>query len=559
MYIFKNAMRSIVRSKGRNILIGIIVLVIAVSACIGLSIRQAANSVREQTLDSMTVTAQISFDRSSIMKEMQENAGEGGQREFNKSDFSKMMGNQDSLTLEEMETYAKAQSVQSFYYTMTATVNGAAGFEAVSESSGSDSGNSENSSSTSSTSENKNNASSQQENTGAPSIPGGENGGMPGGKDGVGRWGAQGDFTVVGYSSDQAMTDFLNGTCSVADGAMFEEGTGSLDCIISDELATYNDLSVGDTVKISNPNDEDETYSLTITGIYNNSQSTVTTGGFMGGFSAGSDPANQIYMSYTALKEIIDASEKDATTTTDEDTGIESSTALRQQLAGTYTFASVEDYEQFDAQARELGLSDDYTVTSSDIENFERSLVPLDNLSQMALTFLFVVLGIGAVILIVLNIFSIRDRKYEIGVLTAIGMKKRKVALQFITEVFTVTLVAIILGFAVGAATSVPVTNALLASQATSQSQTAQKQQAMGRPGQDMQQSGEGGQLTPQDMQGGFGAQAANYITQVSSATDFTVLLQLLGIGILLTLLASVASVLFIMRYEPLKILSNRD
>ena len=42
MYIIKNAFRCIGRAKGRNILIGIIALVIAISACIGLSIRQAA-------------------------------------------------------------------------------------------------------------------------------------------------------------------------------------------------------------------------------------------------------------------------------------------------------------------------------------------------------------------------------------------------------------------------------------------------------------------------------------------------------------------------------------
>ena len=42
MYIIKNAFRCIGRAKGRNILIGIIAPVIAISACIGLSIRQAA-------------------------------------------------------------------------------------------------------------------------------------------------------------------------------------------------------------------------------------------------------------------------------------------------------------------------------------------------------------------------------------------------------------------------------------------------------------------------------------------------------------------------------------
>ena len=49
MYIIKNALRCIARSKGRNVLIGIIALVIAVAACIGLSIRQAADSAKKRT------------------------------------------------------------------------------------------------------------------------------------------------------------------------------------------------------------------------------------------------------------------------------------------------------------------------------------------------------------------------------------------------------------------------------------------------------------------------------------------------------------------------------
>ena len=66
MYIIKNALRCIGRAKGRNILIGIIVLVIATSACIGLSIRQAAENAKNDILSSVNVTATISFDRTSI-------------------------------------------------------------------------------------------------------------------------------------------------------------------------------------------------------------------------------------------------------------------------------------------------------------------------------------------------------------------------------------------------------------------------------------------------------------------------------------------------------------
>lgn len=550
MYILKNALRSISRSKGRNILIGIIVLVIAVSACVGLSIRQAANNVRGQTLDSMSVTAQISFDRSSMMKQMEGSQSGGSENgeppEFDKSDFAEMMGNQDSLSLDEMQAYAKAESVKSFYYTLTVSADGTGSFEPVTDEDTS----SDNTSS---------NTSGDAQDGGRQNAPDGLQ--MPGGGQNMGRWGAQGEFTVAGYSSDDAMTDFLNGTCKITEGAMFEEGTGSQECVISDELATFNSLKVGDTITVSNPNDEDETYSIKIAGIYNNNQSTVTSGGFMGGFSTGSDPANQIYMSYTALKEITDASAKKAAAADGGDTKTESSGEMRGQLSGTYTFASVDDYEQFEQQARDLGLSDEYMVSSADVTSFEQSLLPLENLSQMALYFLLVVLSIGAVILVVLNIFSIRDRKYEIGVLTAIGMKKRKVAQQFITEVFAVTLCAIVIGSAAGALLSVPVTNALLEGQVSAQSQSAdQRQQAMGRPsGDGMQAQGGGMQNMPDEGGRGAGAQAANYITQVTSATDFTVLLQLLGIGILLTLVASIVSVLFIMRYEPLKILSNRD
>lgn len=70
MYILKNALRCIGRSKGRNILIAIIALVIAVSACIGLSIRQAAESARVSTIEGMSVTATIQYDRASAMGNM---------------------------------------------------------------------------------------------------------------------------------------------------------------------------------------------------------------------------------------------------------------------------------------------------------------------------------------------------------------------------------------------------------------------------------------------------------------------------------------------------------
>lgn len=528
MYIVKNALRNLLRSKGRNILIGLIVLVIAVASCLALSIRQAAATARESGLENLAVTGQISLDRQAMMQKIQQ---EGG-------DMKNAFRSMESLSLEEMQTYAKSQYVKDFTYTLTTSLNAGEGLEAVDTSSSSDSGG---------------NAQAQQ----PPNLP--DSG--KGGRSPLEGMGAQGDFTLVGYSSHSAMTAFVAGTCQVTDGEVFDEAAAEPVCLISDELATLNGLQVGDTLALVNPNDETETVTLTIAGLYHNSAAGAEQGGMMKGFSAASDPANQVYLSYPALKAITDASAAAAVTSTDEETGVTSTTALRAQTAGVYSFADTAAYEAFQADARAMGLSEDYAVTSTDVEAYEQSLLPLQNLSKFAAWFLLVVLLIGGAILIVFHIFNIRERKYEIGVLTAIGMRKSRVALQFLTELFTVTFVFLLLGTAIGGAASVPVTNALLASQISAQeTQQANQQQNFGRPG-DMGGGTGGAPAAPPSGGGGFfgmGRQMVSYLSDVSSATDWVVVLQLLGIGLALTLLSACVAVAAVMRYEPLKILSER-
>ena len=67
MYVIKNALRNISRSKGRNILILIILLVIVISSCVALSIRHAAETAREEGLAKLNITAQITPDISSTL------------------------------------------------------------------------------------------------------------------------------------------------------------------------------------------------------------------------------------------------------------------------------------------------------------------------------------------------------------------------------------------------------------------------------------------------------------------------------------------------------------
>lgn len=270
MYIIQNALKSITRNKLRNILIGIIVLVIAVSACVALSIRQAAETTKTDTLNSMSVTAQISFDRTSAMKEKADTgedatppeASDGGDSSGNgfdrgKFDFDALSS---ELSLEDYMTYTEAlQDGDSYYYSGSVSLNAVGDLLPYG------------------TEESTDDSSSDDESSDSPDSPM-QNGKdfMGGGMNGGGmNMSSQGDFSVTGYSSYYAMLAMFgnDGSYSISDGEMFDEESSDMSCIISDELALYNDLSVGDTVVLSNPSYEDETYTLTISGIYTNSDS----------------------------------------------------------------------------------------------------------------------------------------------------------------------------------------------------------------------------------------------------------------------------------------------
>lgn len=531
MFVFNNAIKSITRSKGRNILIGIIVLAIAASSCVALAIRNAASEAEAAGLDSVNITGTISIDRQKMMQSIQSDDFSGGRPDM--SNFWELMSKYQDLSLDELLYYADSDYVKNFYYSMSVSLNASGDLKAYSTSSTGSSGNTNNN----------------------DRFPGGQ-GGIPGGRMSGGF--TMGDFTVTGYSSEDAMAKFINGTAKITDGEMFDVTSSDMNCLISNELALYNSLSVGDTITLANPNAEEETYTFTIVGIYTDSSSGDS--GSQMRFSTSMDPANLICTSYGALKSVIDHSASVANTETN-DNGNERSTAIKGQLSSTFVFANKENYEKFGEELKAKGLSEYYTLTSSDINNYETSLLPLKNLSDFATTLLIIVLIIGAVILVVINIFNIRERKYEVGVLTAIGIRKSKVAMQFVTELLCVTLLFIIIGTGIGAAISVPVSNKLLASQIEQmKTQTNNQDENFGR-------QGERGGNPPQFIRnsGGrmldvFGRDQSkvNYLDKINATVNFSILAQMIGIGIVLTLISSLAAVIFVMRYEPLKILANR-
>ena len=100
IFILKNAMISITRNKGRNILIGVIILVIACACTITLAINNTAADLINSYESASDKELTISFDRKNMMKDV--DFGDKETRESMKEKFN----NISSYTIEDVKKFA---------------------------------------------------------------------------------------------------------------------------------------------------------------------------------------------------------------------------------------------------------------------------------------------------------------------------------------------------------------------------------------------------------------------------------------------------------------------
>ena len=141
---------------------------------------------------------------------------------------------------------------------------------------------------------------------------------------------------------------------------------------------------------------------------------------------------------------------------------------------------------------------------------------------------------------------NIRERKYEIGVFRTIGVSKFKLTMQFVLEILIVSMIMLCIGAVCGSLLAKPIGNLLLKNEIeSSQEQTEKISNNFGKGG-------------PMDMQHS-GTVEVQSIDTIDAIVDFTVIAQLLVIGVLLTLISSLASMISIQRFSPLTILKERS
>ena len=188
----------------------------------------------------------------------------------------------------------------------------------------------------------------------------------------------------------------------------------------------------------------------------------------------------------------------------------------------------------FETELRNKGLPDSYAVRN-DESAFGSVAGPVESLKNFSLTFLVIVLTLGGIIMVLLSVIAIRERKYEIGVLRAMGMKKNKVALGLWVEIIVITCICFILGMSVGTAMSQPVSDAIMTGQAQSTST---------------------GSTSLADRLNGSDSTEPE---KINVSVNMETALEILLLSVLIASIAGIVSVNNITKYEPIKILMERN
>lgn len=296
--------------------------------------------------------------------------------------------------------------------------------------------------------------------------------------------------TVIGTNDPSKLATSegsSSSTLSLTSGEVFAGNSSENVALVGKTLAEKNSLSVGSTFTL---------YGQTVK--------------VVGIFDTGSTFSNnQVIVPLTTLQTL--------------------SSQVDQVTSVTLNVDSIENVASVTTAAK-TALGDSADVTNGS-EQAETTVAPLKNIQTISTYSLIAAVGAGAVIVLLTMIMIVRERRREIGVLKAIGASNVKIALQFMAEAVTFTLLATVIGFVIAAFAAQPLTSVL----ATSSSSTS----TAGGPG--------------MGMRGGF--RALQSVRDLTAQMDWTIVLYGLAAAILIAVLGSLLTSFFIAKVRPAEVM----
>jgi putative ABC transport system permease protein len=493
MNFIKRAFWSMKAKKGKTLLQLVIFTVICVFVLSGLTIQSAAKASSELARQELGGSVTLQVDREAAMeKQRSEQSETDGPPQFTSTPIS----------LDNAASIAALDHVKSYNYSVSASAN-AEDFDIIESSTSSEDDSSET--------------------TDSAQAPGGNQG-----RGGM----VQADLTVNGTLTSDDADSFSDGEAEIVDGRGIEASdAGSSVAVIEQTLAEENDLAVGDTITISSSNDEDTTQELEIVGIYETS-------------SAGSDqamnfsflnPYNTVYVPYTAANTL---KGEDYTDTVE---------------SVTYQMDDAENIDAFLSAAKKTDVDFDVYELDANDDLYQQMVGPIENVASFAKNIVYLVTVAGAIILALIVMLSIRERKYEMGVLMAIGESKWKLAGQFVTEIVVTAIVAIGLSSLFGNPIANVLGNQLLDQQATASAETASTSMQQGTGG-----GGPMGRGPGQAVSDVF-SQSSDAVSSLNINVTWENILLLGGIGLAVAIISALIPSISILRLQPKNILTKQE
>ncbi|HDU7436773.1 ABC transporter permease [Listeria monocytogenes] len=500
MNFFKRAWLSMKARKGRSVLQLIIFTVVCVLILSGFTIQSAADKASELAREQLGGTVTLTVDREKQMQTMREEASSSD----SSSTESKPQFQSSPIDVSDANDLAKLNHVASYNY-YSSTQASASGFDPI-ESSGDTSSSNDESSTTAET-----------------QGPGGGQGGPQM---------VDADLSISGLLDSATSTDFEAGTSELTSGVAITSADKDKNvAMVEENLAEENDWKVGDSFTVTS-SDGNTKVTLKIVGIYK----TTDSGSDMAQNFSFLNPYNKVYVPYTVANTIKGSDYKN---TVD---------------SAVYTMDDAANISAFEKEAKKVD-SIDWDTFKLDANDtlYQQMIGPINSVASFSKNVVYIVSIAGALILGLLVMMQVRDRKYEMGVLLAIGEKRGKLIAQFFVEILIVALVS----FGLAAASSHYVAqlagNQLLAQQNSSTNETTTSTENRGPGG--------GGQGGP----GGFGESVSNLTKNTEQIKELDIqvtledMLKMGGIGIGIAFISVLLAAALVLRMNPKTILTKQE
>ena len=286
-------------------------------------------------------------------------------------------------------------------------------------------------------------------------------------------------ISFIGSNDPQSLVSQYNAT--ITSGNLISGTADKNDALISKQMADKNNLQVGSTFTAYNA-------TLTVAGIFTTDNQAAQ------GTVAVSLPALQRLSGQSGVV-----------------TNAEATVDSLDNLSSVTTAAK-----------SALGSSADVT---SEQEQADNTVAPLNSVKKVATFSLIGAVVAGAVIILLVMVMIVRERKKEIGVVKAIGGSNLRIMGEFMVESLTLAVLGAVIGLIIGVVGGQPVTK-MLVDNSTNSSSTAAQIQAPGGRTFSVQRDSAGGPRS-------FGGRIGNGFKQNSAIQGISNIKAQVGPGIL--------------------------